>query len=235
MTNPYADEYQKFLKNIEGHKLEIVKSKGLYRHLRVKGDWGYSVLTWPGHVVFQNGTTYAWSRTEDMLDWLRLKDLSYLDIHYMAEKLTTDRDSVKKFEIESFKKLVQEHVDSALDPEWGYVSDKVAEEFRAAVQEDIFDSYNCEDESDAYRALDEFEFKWAKPHGPTDHWGNPEKTETFRFEDPWEWFSSSREYRWDFVWACHAIVWAAQQYDAVKGVPGQTTNVGGKGWVDLSI
>lgn len=221
-NNPYADILKRFRVETRDHQMKVLHDEKLYRHLRFmdpkNSSYWFELITTPGQLTFSgDGTSFTFRRLDDMFEFFRKKNLEHMDVHYIAEKCTSAmnrQEGLKAFDEDAFRKVLMEQVGYALE---GTIPEKEAEAFKAAIQEDIFDSYGTYHETEAYRAVEDFEFKWAKPDSPKDHWRNPKKTEEFHFDDAWEWFNASREYDWWFSWACHAIVWGVKEYDRSKG------------------
>lgn len=217
----YPQIAERFYRETRDHELTILKDDGLYRHLRMKPKghsfYWYDIVTWPGNLVFRgDGESYVFTRLEDMFQFFRTGIAKNGKIHinpsYWAEKLTSDQDGVKKFDEESFRQVLQEQVDQAIENE-DFTEDEV-KEFKAELQEEIFDSYVCADEHEAYSAVERFQFFF----GPKDKYGR--QTKEFTFEEPWEWFGATKEYNWWLLWAMYGIAKAIQEYDKVSGHSG---------------
>lgn len=224
----YPDIAKRFYRETRGHKLEILHDDGLYRHLRMRnpetsGYW-FDIITWPHNLVFRgDGETYAFSRLEDMFEFFRsgiYKDGSiHVNPSYWAEKLTSDRDCVHKYQPELFEKALEEQVQHMIEQE--HVKPDQVERFREAIKDEILDSWEggYQTADCAISTVNRFEFY------------NDEKNEyrsghyaDVTFEDPWEWISPCKDYEWWFLWALYGIVRSIQAYDIAKGVgPAQDT------------
>lgn len=217
MNNPWADTLKRFRLESRDHEMKVLLNKELYRHVRFMNpkdsSYWFELVTTPGQLTFMgDGASFVFRRDQDMFGFFRMKNLEHVSVDYIAEKCTSvlhRRDDLKAFDEDAFRKVLGEYVGYALD---GTIPEEQADEFRAAIQEDIFDTYDTSDQHEAYRAVQEFEFRY----GPKDKYNRP--TETFQFEDAYEWFSASREYDWWFVWACHAIVWGVGEFDRTMGI-----------------
>lgn len=209
-TGPYEhDEYLPYghlgpLRRVTDrpHQLTIRHDDGLYRHLRFKspdhGTYWFELITVPNALVFRgDGESFTFSRFTDMFEFFRGNSHEGINPDYWSEKLTSARDAAFKYDPESFRAQVWEHVRH------------YGQEYRGlakAVQAHFFDGwadYNFHDETEARAALESFEYV------PDDSTLKP-----FRFTDTWEW--SFRGFDWWFLWACHAIVWGIAQYDQAK-------------------
>jgi hypothetical protein len=200
MSDDYPEIRARFERETAEHAMTVLHDDGLYRHLRFLNPkdsaYWFEIVTWPGSLVLRGdlNDAYTFTRLADMFEFFRGKRINP---HYWAEKLGGGQRSVQEFSEDAFRKTV-----------WMYVREE-ARDFRGlakAVQEHFFADtavWNTEHEEDARAALDDFSYL------PDGQGGEP-----FKFEDTWEW--SFNDYDWSFVWACHAIVWGIQQYDAAK-------------------
>ncbi|MEZ0090061.1 hypothetical protein [Streptacidiphilus sp. EB129] len=193
-----TDIAARFASDTAKHELTVLHDEGLYRHLRFKQpDRGaffwFDLITWPGCLTIRGdfGEGYTFARLTDMFEFFRGK--GGINAHYWSEKLDSGRSSAKEYSEALFRQLVTEHVVEAI--RYGRAPRGIGR----AVQKDILGSFDLCDEAVARQALDEFEFKG------------------FRFHDTWEW--DFRDYRWQFLWACHAIVDGIRRYDAAKAAP----------------
>lgn len=144
--NHYAREYANFLRNTEGHTLEVLHEDGLYRHLRMRDpqkgsmwSWQISTIPWLLTTFGDVADGYSFSREEDMIDFFSYagKSSRYysdgapsIDFRYWAEKLRGGRHSmdVKTYRAKGFLQQVREHLDE---------SEALGEETRADRDEKI--------------------------------------------------------------------------------------------------
>lgn len=236
--NEYAKIAERFTRETRLHKLEILHDDGLYRHLRCRGRHGvywFDVVTWPGSLAIRgdlNGA-YVFSRTPDMFGFFRMRSEGSINPDYWAEKLPEGRRSVQKYS----EDLLLQNMRQALRDEYeSFLHNRLAEKakefglanaedvwpelaapcrrqtrdhmrkLRKAIHEHFFDTWwgcGTEYEESALRGLDEFAFTSDDGH-------------KFQFEDWQEW--DLRDWDWSFLWACHAIIWAIDRYDAAKAI-----------------
>jgi hypothetical protein len=251
----YSKIAERFAKETAAHEMTVLHDDGLYRHLKFSNPerrWSYwfDLITVPGALIFRgDGESFVFSRFTDMFEFFRSgirKDGSlHINPHYWAEKLTSDRDSVMKYDQNLFERQVKEYVADA-------IRERVAPRGISRAVKDLLEDGDISWEDGARRALEDFEFGagfqptcgcgWkgqlredeydalkesrshraigAAHHTITGH------VEGFTFEDVWEW--SFKDYDWWFLWACRAIVWGIQQYDAAKAAEkAQTVTAGG--------
>jgi hypothetical protein len=194
----YPEIAARFARDTAGHRMTVLHEDGLYRHLRFMAprtsEFWFELVTWPGSLTIRGdfGDAYTFSRLDDMFQFFR-SDRGYgINPHYWAEKLGRDggRRSVKEYSEELFVQLVKEHTADAIR-----YSD-APRGIGRAVRDDILSRFDLLHEDNAREALEEFEFKG------------------FRFEDVWEW--DFHDYRPEFLWACHAIQWGIDLYDAAR-------------------
>lgn len=233
----HNDIAARFARDTRLHKLEILHDDGLYRHLRCRnrksGLYWFDVVTWPGSLAIRGdlNTAYVFSRTSDMFTFFRLRRSETINPSYWAEKLPEGWRSVQTYS----ENLLHQNIRQTLREEYeDFLHDRLAEkakdlglddvahlgpelakpchkqtrdymrELRAAVHEHFFDDYwgcGTQYEDAALRGLDEFSFVSDDGH-------------KFAFTDWVEW--NLRDWDWSYLWACHAIVWAIDRYDAAK-------------------
>jgi hypothetical protein len=190
-----------FLKDIDLHKMQVLRDEGVNRHLRFKRpgtmSMHFDILTWPGYLCYTGDMgTFVFRRTTDMLEFFRAgkNDKPYrIDFRYWAEKVeAADKvDGLSNFSMVKFKEEVRDYFDQATTDE-----DKWPQERKAALWEEIesqvLNRVDNEGESRAWTALRDFS-----------HDG-------FEFID---WERSCKEYSNRFLWCCHALEWAVRTYD----------------------
>ena len=232
------DVYERFQRETAKHEMTVLHDDGLYRHLRFKEPqrsfYWFDLITAPGVLIFRgDGESFVFSRTEDMFEFFR-GPVGRINPHYWSGKLTSDRDSVRKYDQDLFEQIVREHVAEA-------ILDRSAPRGISRAIKDMLENGDITWEGGARRALENFEYRlyeasctcgasatftddldaseWSYRHGrETDsavrHRTSVKPGDAFRFEDTWEW--SFRDYDWWFLWALHAIVWGIAQYAAAK-------------------
>ena len=188
-----------FLSDVAEHKMTVRFDTGLYRNLRFRqpdnsNQW-FEIATWPGSLVINGDMgTWSFSRVDDMFTFFR-SDALKINAHYWQEKATSESrfgGPSSAFDADTFKTNVL----SCLD---GYdLDEKQRAEIVGALDEEVF---GMDEELFARQALDSFQ------HDDPDY-------EPFSFSDPWE--IDGMAYTYHFLWCLYAIVWAIQQYDAMK-------------------
>ncbi len=238
----YPEIAERFARETAGHEMTVLHDDGLYRHLRFmnpksSGYW-FDLITVPGALIFRgDGESFVFSRVADMFEFFRSGIWEDGSLHinpgYWSEKLTSDRDSVKKYNQALFERLVKEEVALAI---W----DRSAPRGIGRAIRELLEYGDVTWEDGARRAVEEFEYRrytascfvcdesetfsddgdavlWCARHvrGP----GARHRTavvpgDAFRFENVYEW--DFRDYDWWFLWACYGIVWGITRYDAAR-------------------
>jgi hypothetical protein len=196
MSKPNQVTKETFLKNVAQHELTIVKDDGVHRHIRLSkpqsSDRHFDIVTYPNYLVYSGDMgCYVFSRLTDMFRFFRNDDADWgVNLFYWEEKIqSADRDKVKSFSFDLFKKNVIEY----------------------GIDDD-------HDNAEAAKAwlLGELEYTEEDEFGSVEFIRNFDGDNEFNisFEDFWE--RDNTEYTSRYIWCCHAIVWAIRQYDLVK-------------------
>jgi len=142
-----------FLKRVEQHGIEVLRDDGLYRHLRYRGQHGsvdgFDLVTWPGFLCYCGDMgDYLFTRCEDMLKFFRQRERDArlrINTDYWSEKVVADdRDGIKNYSPDVFRRIVREWVDDQSD------------EVKAAVENDVL-RYADDGEYAARQAANDFE------------------------------------------------------------------------------
>ena len=194
----HPESAARFARETRNHKLTVVKDDGLYRHLVCADPAGnfyrFDLITWP-HNVFLRGdgfsTGFSVWPTADMFDVFRGSSSGGINPGYWQEKVTAGK--VKDWSEDLFRAWV---LDEAANVE-GHHPGAVE-----AVTEQIL---NSDEHSTEYRGTAEYAVA-SFSHGDV------------RLRLPAEWEQSFDDFSWEFLFACHAVLWGIRQYDAVKAV-----------------
>jgi hypothetical protein len=194
------DIAKRFAHDTAEHTMEIRHDDSLYRHVRFSApnslDW-FDLITWPYNLIV-NGShgSYHFCRfgddTEDMFVLFRDGSAGLrINPHYWAEKVRAGE--VMDWSEDAFRQWVLQEA-AELAPEYPGVV--------RAVKLQILDSdeHNLEYEETARYAVASFRHKGAR----------------LTFPESWE--RSFQDFHWQYLWACHAIVWGISKYDAAKAV-----------------
>lgn len=217
MAREYACTAERFLSDVAGHEITIVRDDTHGRHIRFKRPQGgstywFDLITWPGGLMIDGDCgTYVFKRLPDMFEFFRSggSHADAINPSYWAEKVTAScRDGVEKFNMDTFvadvRYFVAQHLES-LEPNY----EETDEEFEARkaalcaeVEGGLADIEH--DEFGAVGFIRDF------------------RTECgFHFQD---WERSSKEYTLRYIWNLRAIVWGIARYDALKAAREQAGN-----------
>lgn len=201
-----------FKANTKNHAITLVQDDGLYRFLRFRSPdticYSFDVVTWPGHLLYTGDMgTYVFKRMSDMLTFFRG---ARINPPYWAEKLIAvdgngsyGTGKVTEFDEDLFVQSVKER-----RLEWvrdGVLSKAQRRELWEAIEDDVL-SVAAQDSERAQIAAHDF-YWWPKTHALAHY---PRQSFQFDFE------GTHQRYTQHFLWCCHALVWAIDQYDALK-------------------
>lgn len=183
---------KQFDSNVAGHEMRVLEDNGVFRNLefRTPGEsfYWFGITTWGNHLtIYGDMGTYVFSRIPDMFNFFRgASDDLDGKIGYWSEKLL----SVSR--PEGFKRFSPERAEEEV---MSYLEGYPDKEREALIEEVTKQVLACTDDSqEFFRAVYNF-------------------TE-FTFDDFEE--ESCMEYKPNYIWCLHAIVWAIKQYDASK-------------------
>jgi hypothetical protein len=234
MADQHRDSAAQFARDTANHEMTVLHKDGLYRHLRFRhpdrSEYWFELVTWPGALAISGDMGgYTFRRLDDMFAFFRQSASHGINPHYWSEKLDGGRDSAKAYDEDLFKRRVAEDLAEAEEDCPGVTAawnEKVAgivpdyytateEEARRALEDFTFNllfraSCTC---GDAYEVPDEDSAVTWKimGHSGKGHTASIRQADGFRFYDAWEW--DLRDYTYQFLWCCHAIVWGIAQYD----------------------
>lgn len=193
---------ERFVRDIQNHKMEVLLDNGLYRHLKFSDgtvNMAFNIITVPGRLWYCGDMgSYTFCRLDDMFEFFRSRNPDELQVNpsYWGQKLESyDRDGFEEYSQEQTKDLVLEH---CANNEWPQ------EAIDALIEEVGF----TDDPSGVIVQLGEFEYEFE---------GNDEREkETFTLGDECYEFIC-QDYTFRYSWCCYALVWGIQQYDKYKG------------------
>lgn len=206
-----------FLRDVANHKLTIIRSEGLYRHLRFSRPGSscmyFDLITWPGHLCYTGDMgTYVFQRISDMLEFFRRDSPDDLPINpsYWSEKVIAvdggrHPGGVFEYDHSKFLTAVNEYLTDWLEG----LSEEHQAELREEVQESVLRWADDHDEYGNYSRVHEFS---------TEVGGNK-----YQFTDFFE--RSTRRFTDRYIWCCRAMVWGIGKYD--EAVPVGIDSEGG--------
>lgn len=221
---------EKFLREVAGHGMTIIRDDGVHRHVRFKRPdticAHFDLVTWPGYLCYSGDMgTFVFSRLNDMFEFFRRshkENLFAIDHHYWAEKVEAGDqrsrgDGVREFSKAKFdagvRQWVEEFAKTELEEaiELGEVElcTTAMNDLRAAVEREVIGA----DDNDvrSYDAANEFLFGAADSEAWSTLYG---AEKTFEFVDFWE--CDHQVFTHRFQWCCFALAWAIKQYDDAK-------------------
>lgn len=187
-----TDIAERFARDTVHHAMTVLHDDGLYRHLRFatpdSGIGWFELITWPGSLSIRGDLDHAivFSRSKDMFTFFRGKTINP---EYWAEKTADYGRSLQEYSTDIFRQHVTAELQDFADENPAMA--KIAmDEILAAI-----DAGEADFEDHARELLRPREAKGA-------------------FSDTWEW--DLTDWSWSYLWACHAIVWGIDKYDAAK-------------------
>ncbi len=201
----------RFEQEIEGHEMKVLMKQKGYLHMMCKkpdsSSYWFEIIVAPRSLTFRgDGESFSFHACDDMMGFFRngwYHNKIHINTTYWAEKVTSNRDGLKKYDEDEFKKVVLSYVDDYREEQYpGLTAD-----LEMAIDEEREDwCSELQHEEGARRFLEDY----TGPGG-------------FKFSDVWE--MDFRTYDWWFLWALHAIVWAVKEHDKVYGVPGKVQDL----------
>lgn len=186
-----------FDKDLANATMEVLRDDGLYRHLRISIPAGgfswFDIVTWPGNLVITGDCeTFTFQRLEDMFKFFRAQRLNP---SYWQEKIVDGRDRAESFDWDTFRAQVMAEFQEGTE-DWNYDDQQEAREALEVELDANPDEFGGIDvlrnfeHTDSQGAIFSFDLSEGAPDGKG----------------------------WDFhyIWCCRAIVWAIDQYDAMK-------------------
>lgn len=198
-----APTQKQFLKDVATHRMIVMHSDGVYRHLRFKRPgtscMHFDIVTWPGYLAYSGDMgCFVFQRLDDMLEFFRT-DGQGINPGYWSEKLQAvdgERGGGKatEFSEDKFRKVINEYRvrwvrECGLDKEerrelWESVENEVLDLLDESGESAVNAAYGFKHRAGGY---------------------------TFRLDDFFE--HTLTDYTHHFIWCCYAIVWGVQQYD----------------------
>ena len=243
MSGQQRDAAAVFAKNTAHHEMTVLHEDGLYRHLRFRrpdrSEYWFDLVTWPGALAISGDMGgYTFRRIDDMFAFFRQSASHGINPHYWSEKLDGDQDWAKAYDEDLFKRQVAEELAEVeegcpgVTAAWNEKVDGILpdyytateDEARRALEDFTFNllfkaSCTCGDSYEATDQDDTIMWKYGG-HSGKGHSVSVKQTDGFRFYDTWEW--DLRDYTYQFLWCCHAIVWGVAQYDKSRQSPAVT-------------
>ena len=210
MQEYFNEIKEKFIKDVKGHQLKIIKDDGVYRHLlfkRQNGSMYWTEIIASPNLLTINGDmgTWVFSRVDDMFEFFRNPELE-INYHYWTEKLKAGRTSCEKFYMNLFYKNITKYIED-------YFQDSIEN-----INEDFYDDYlkdivEAEDEIEVVSKIRDF-YIYSDDRILKDL---PECYKQFNFDDFNEYWKLCYKADYQYVWSLFCIVKIIQEYDKIKG------------------
>lgn len=184
-----------FTVNTVNHTVKVLLDDGVNRHIVCthggSNNYRFDLITYAGGLLYRGDMgSYVFERVHDMFYFFRSKD-GRINPMYWAEKLQAvdKHGGWKNFSMDKFKAAVLE-----------FTKDHIKDNLKGREKNEFKDALNSalekvrDGETGAGHFIANFEH---------DGW---------QFMDFWE-GAGVDEYEYRYAWACHAIVWAINQYD----------------------
>lgn len=199
---PLLDVKKRFDNDLVDHKMTIYRDDGLYRHLNfarpagLGSTWYYwfEIITWPGVLMIRGDCgSYVFSRITDMFEFF---NDPMINPGYWGEKVIAVDKHSPVYEFSSQR--LSERVTSEFN---GFVEDReldkeAADSLWRDISEEVLCAMSLES---AHQLLSEFSSRSAPD---------------FSFVDTWDW--DLKDFSYQYLWCCWAILYAIAQYKAAK-------------------
>ncbi|MGW2048657.1 hypothetical protein ACWCPF_26250 [Streptomyces sp. NPDC001858] len=192
----YPEIAARFARETRNHQLTVRHDDGLYRHLVCAdpdgGFYRFDLLTWP-HNVFLRGDGFSFGftvwPTVDMFDVFRGSSAGGINPGYWQEKVTAGK--VRDWSEERFRAWVTDEAAKGEARHPGLVE---------AVGKRILhsDEHSLEYQGTAEYAVASFS------HGG------------YRLRLPNDWEKDFEDYSWEYLFACHAVLFGIGLWDAAR-------------------
>lgn len=209
-TTAYPTTALLFQLDTAQHLMSVMHDDGVYRHVRFQapgsGIGWFELVTWPGGLTITGDMeTYVFRRLTDMFEFFATTG----DINPGYWEQKEQGGKTREYSPERLDSHVMDLFREYAD-EHGWVLTQVRnlwDELCTEILDHPDDVH--EDESAARAAISGF--TWASTLDDEEL----EELPPFRFYDTWEW--DLRDFTHHFLWACFAIRWGVNQYNASIG------------------
>ena len=206
-----------FLRDVAQHQMTIVHEAGELRHIHF-GRPGtslrhFNLTTVPGYLMFTGDMgDWTFTRLRDMFEFFRTEPERYgpglhINLGYWSEKLTAcdcsgrhPSDGATQFDRKKFAAIVSRQGKDLLREAKADGHDRDVRADMLEKLRELLSDIDTDDEREAY--------------GLANDWTYRAGSSVYSFSDLWDY--DFKSYARHFVWACYAIAWGIQQYDAAK-------------------
>lgn len=190
----YPEIAARFARETRNHQLTVLHDDGLYRHLKCAdpsgGFYRFDLITWP-HNLFLRGDGFSFGfaifPTADMFDVFRGSRGGGINPGYWQEKVTAGK--VRDWSEDLFRAWVLDEAAKNENRHPGLVEAVTAQILHS-------DEHSTEYQGTAEYAIASFR------HGG------------YRLHIPNDWEKDFEDYSWEFLFACHAVLFGIDMWDA---------------------
>lgn len=219
---------EQFAREVAEHRMSVLRDEGGYRHLRfARPGWGshsaWDLITVPGTLLIKGDygdyVLRPWKvdTDQDAFDYIRQSRLGGLpDIDAWADKVTSGRDTIYRYDQQLLVEYVQAAVQEALERDQDGRLAGLAE----AVEWHILEELTGQEQVD-HHLVETFRY-WADPEDEADEVEPDFCVPTYNR-------ARFRQYDHGFVWCCLAIAWGVDTYDRAAEVCPDCDDEGGCG------
>jgi hypothetical protein len=194
----HDDVAKQFTHDVVNHTMFVRKDDGLYRHLEFRRPTNeiayFNITTWPGFLAISgDGGNYTFSCMEDMFQMFRAG--SRINPSYWGEKLRAvdEQGGYERYLPEEVFAFIERAFD-----EWNFESEYDKKQSYGRIVMHLSDlGETCENSHDAAQEINGYTCAVTG--------------QEFDVDDG-EFYGFTYRY----LWACHAIKWAIEQYDDLK-------------------
>ena len=192
----YPESTARFTRETAAHEMTVLHEDGLYRHLVFTDPTGsfyrFDLITWP-HNLFLRGDGFSFGfsiyPTKDIFDMFRGSSGGGINPGYWQEKVTAGK--VQDWSEETFRAWA---LDEAV---------KAESRFPGAVEAVTKQILHSDEYSTEYRGTAEYAVA-AFSHGE------------FRLRFPNDWEEDFEDYSWEYLFACHAVLFGIDKWDVSR-------------------
>lgn len=181
--------------------MTVLRDDGVDRHLRFKepgcSAYWFDVITWGGRLYIGGDCgTYVFARLTDMFAFFR-SDRGGINPSYWGEKCEAAcKAGLQVYSEDVFKDTLRSMVNNHAE------ADGLTDEQRAALWAEVEVEVFCDADGETRQYDRANEFK-------------SEQFPTFQLKELWD-FGQPKEWDFQYLWNCWAIVWAIGVYDAQR-------------------
>jgi hypothetical protein len=227
---------ERFLRDIEGHAMVILRDDGVHRHVRFKRPdtscYYFDLITWPGYLCYTGDMgTFVFRRLEDMFAFFghdrkchasRGRTLA-INLGYWGEKLVavdangaSSGGKAKEFDEGKFRRVINEYRVTWMRraKEQGALDKEQRRELWEQVQSEVLDRV---EDGEHYATTAAYEFSYrTEPYSAARH------QPVWQFDELFE--HDFTDYTHTFTWCCYALAWGIQKYDEAKATTAPAEN-----------